>query len=252
MKDFSFQGKVYLGTRLAGAKPGAMTDVGDAPTCNISLSVDTEKRKESRTGQRLESAVLQTGKSASIALTLNYFSAENLVLGVYGTKADVAGGTATGEVLPAGLVVGNAVVLEHGGVSALVITDSTGAPLTLTPGTDYDLDSANGGVVVIKSLGAYVQPFKAAYSYTASVDVTMFTSAPPQRYLMLDGTNTVTDEPVRVRLYKVQFEPVSEIQLINSAFGELSLTGTVLYDDEAILDADLGPFGKIEQPTAVA
>lgn len=69
---------------------------------------------------------------------------------------------------------------------------------------------------------------------------------------MLDGTNTVTDEPVRVRLYKVQFEPVSEIQLINSAFGELSLTGTVLYDDEAILDADLGPFGKIEQPTAVA
>jgi hypothetical protein len=250
MKDFSFQGKVYLGTRLSGGKPGALIDVGDAPDCKVSLSVDSESRKESRSGQRLESAKLITGKSASLALTLNYFSAENLALGLYGTKQTVSGSTVSAESFPTGLVVGEAVVLEHGNVSSLVITDSAGTPATLTAGTDYVLDNAANGVVIIKNLGSYTQPFKAAYAYGDSVDVTMFTADPPQRYFLLDGINTITNERVKVRLYKVQLDPTSELSLINSSFGQLTLAGSVLYDDEAILDADLGPFGKIELPEA--
>jgi hypothetical protein len=250
MKDFSFQGKVYLGTRLTGGKPGALIDVGDAPDCKISLSVDSESRKESRSGKRLESAKLITGQTASLALTLNYFSAENLALGLYGTKKTVAGSTVTAEAFPTGLAVGESIALEHGNVSSLVITDSAGTPATLTAGTDYVLDSAGNGVVIIKNLGSYTQPFKAAYTYGDSVDVTMFTADPPQRYFLLDGINTITNERVKVRLYKVQLDPTSELSLINSSFGQLTLSGSVLYDDEAITDDDLGPFGKIELPEA--
>lgn len=250
MKDFSFQGKVYLGTRLTGGLPGALVDVGDAPTCNLTLTTDTETRKESRTGKRLESARLPTGKSAALALTLNYFSKENLALGLHGTVRTVAGSTVSAETFPTGLAVGDAVALEHGNVSSLVITDSAGSPVTLTLNTDYTIDSAENGVIKIKNLGSYTQPFKAAYTYGNSVDVTMFDADPPQRYFLLDGINTVTNEKVKVRLYKVQLDPTSELPLINESFGQMSLNGAVLYDDEAELDADLGPFGKIEMPEA--
>jgi hypothetical protein len=251
MQDFSFQGKVYLGTRLAGGLAGALRDVGDAPKCDISLASETEKRKESRTGLRLTSAVLNKGNEATIALTLNWANAKNLVLGMYGTELTVASGTVTEEVLPAALAVGDFVALEHGGISSLVITDSTGSPVTLTLGTHYRVDSANGGVIEILSLATVTQPLKAAYAYTASSDVTMFTAPPPERYLFLDGINTVDDSPVRVRLYRVKFNPMATIPLINESFGTIELTGDVLFDDEAAIDTDLGGFGKIELPTAV-
>jgi hypothetical protein len=252
MQDFSFQGKVYLGTRLAGGIAGALRWVGDASKCDVSLKTDSETRKESYSGNRLPTARLQKGNDATIAMTLNWANADNLVLGLYGTKSTVASGSVTGEILPSALVVGDVITLDHGGVSALVITDSTGSPLTLTAGTDYELTSPNGGMVTIKNLGAYVQPFKAAYAHTASSDVTMFTAAPPERYLLLDGINTLDNSPVKLRLYRTQFDPASTIPLINDSFGTLELSGTVLYDSEAAADDTLGGFGKIELPTAVA
>lgn len=251
-KDFSFQGKVRLGTRLAGGRPGALRWVGDAPKCDVSLTTETEERKESYSGQRLTSARLQKSKGAEIALTLNWASPENLALGLYGSVNTVAAGSVTGETLPAGLVAGDEVMLEHGGVSALVLTDSTGSPVTLVEGTNYELASANGGVILIKDVGSLTQPFKAAYSHTKSVDVAMFTSTPPERFLFLDGVNTVDNTPVRLQLYRVKFDPASNVPAINEGFGTLELSGSVLFDDEADLDPELGGFGKIEQPEAVA
>jgi hypothetical protein len=252
MQDFSFQGKVYLGARLSGGKPGALRWVGDAPKCDVALATDSESRKESYSGNRLTSAYLQKGTDVTISLTLNWANADNLVLGLYGTALEVTAGSVTDEALPSGLVAGDFVTLDHGGVSALVITDSAGTPATLVADTDYRLDSANGGTVEILNVGTYVQPFKAAYSHTASADVTMFTSAPPERYLMLDGVNTVDNSPVRLRLYRVRFNPLSTLPLINESFGQIELTGAVMYDSEAAADDTLGGFGKIEQPTAVS
>ena len=68
MQDFSFQGKLYLGNRLPGGRPGALRWVGDAPKCDLTLKTETETRKESYSGNRLTSAVLQKGKDI---LTLN-------------------------------------------------------------------------------------------------------------------------------------------------------------------------------------
>lgn len=252
MKDFSFQGKVYLGARLAGGKAGALKWVGDAPVCDVALATDSESRKESYSGQRLTSAYLQKGTDVTINLTLNWADADNMVLGLYGSKLAVTSGSATGEVLPAGLAVGDTVALQHGGISALVVTDSTGSPVTATAGTHYRVDSANGGTIEILDLTGLTQPLNAAYSYTASADVTMFTSAPPERYLFLDGINTIDNSPVRLRLYRVRFNPLSTLPLINESFGQIELSGAVMFDSEAAADATLGGFGKIELPTAVS
>ena len=252
MKDFSFQCKVYLGARLAGGKPGALRWVGDAPRCDVSLSTDSETRRESYSGQRLVSARLQRGSEATVAMTLNWATLENLALGLYGVVNTVAAGTVTAEVLPSGLIAGDVVALEHGGVSSLVVTDSAGTPATLVENTNYALDSENGGMVRIINPGSFVQPFKAAYSHTQSQDVTMFATKPPERYLLLDGINTLDGSPVKVRLYRLQFDPASTIPMINESFGQIELTGAALYDDEASLDAELGGFGRIEQSEAVA
>ena len=130
MKDFSFQGKVYLGTRLTGGKPGPLRWVGDAPKCDVSLNTDSETRKESWSGNRLTSAYLQKGTDVTVALTLNWANAENLVLGLYGTQLAVTAGSVTAEVLPT-VAVGDTIVLEHGGISSVVVKDSAGTPATL-------------------------------------------------------------------------------------------------------------------------
>jgi hypothetical protein len=251
MQSFSFQGKVYLGARLTGGKPGALFWVGDAPKCDVSLQTEAEDQKESYSGNRLTSARLQKGNTASVAMTLNWANIKNLALGLYGTQLAVSTGSVTGEVQPTGLAAGDFIALVHGGISAVVVKDSAGTPATLTPGTHYAIDSANGGVIKFINVGSFVQPFKVDYTYTASADVTMFTTAPPERYLFLDGVNTVDGSPVRVRLYKVRLDPSSSIPFINDGFGQLEMSGSVLYDPEAAADASLGGFGKIEQPTAV-
>lgn len=249
MKDFSFQGKVYLGERLAGGKPGKLRWVGDAPVCTVELATESEERRESYSGNRLTSAQLQTSKDANITLTLNYFSAENVALGLYGQVNTVVGGSVTGEELPSGLVNGDTVALARGNVSNLVITDSAGTPATV-PSANYSLDSADGGILRILDVGTFVQPFKAAYDYAAQVDVAMFTEQAPERFLLLDGVNTIDNLPVRVELYRTKFNPASSVPMINEGFGQLELTGVALYDSDAALDAALGGFGRIRTKQA--
>lgn len=250
MKDFSFQGKIWLGERLSNGKPGALRWVDDAGTLQIKLTSDKSERTESWSGNRLTSATLNKANKAEFSLSLNAFSADNLVLGTFGTKAVIAGGSASAEALPTGLAVGDVVALDHRNISALVLTDSGGTPATLTAGTDYDIESASGGLVVIKSLGGtpYTQPFKAAYTYGDGVNVTMFSQGAPERYLMLDGINTVSNERVVVRLYRAKFDPVSQLDLISDDFGKLDLAGGVLFDSTNAADAALGGFGRIELP----
>lgn len=248
MQDFSLQGKVYLGERLSSGKPGAMHWVSDAALLNVSATVSEEKRTESYSGSRLTSATLNTGTEVTLNLTLNHATARNLALGLYGEQRTVASGSITSEALPAGLVDGDSVVLDRGEITSLVIEDSAGTPVELTLDTHYEIVSAAGGVIKFLDVAGFTQPFTADYDNGASLDVTMFTQQAPVRYLMLDGVNTVDGggESVRARLYKCKFNPVSQLDLINSNFGEIALTGTALFDDQSAADAALGGFGRLE------
>lgn len=250
MQDFSFQGKIYLGKRGTDGKPLALAWAGDAPTCQVKFSTDKSDRTESHSGNRVQSAQLKKGKKVELTLTLNYFGAKQLALGLYGTVNAVTTGTVSAEAFPADLVVGDVVALAHGNVSSVVITDSTGTPVTLVEDTDYTVESAAGGLIKIKSLGTFTQPLKAAYSYAGGTDVTMFTGDIPERYLMLDGINTVDGSRAIVRLWRCAFDPISQLDLISDDFGQLQLGGSVLFDTINAADSNLGGFGKIELPAS--
>lgn len=247
MQDFSLQGSVYLGASNNG-KPGAMAWVNDAALLQVSPTASEEKRKESFTGGRGVSATINTGVEVAFSLTLNHGSAANLALGLYGEQKTVSADSITAEAFPDGLIAGDLVVLDRGKISSLVIEDSAGTPVTLTEGTHYSIEDADGGVIKILDPAALTQPFNADYDHGGSTDVLMFNEAPPVRYIMMSGQNTVdgSDDKLRVRLYKAKFNPVGQLDLINDSFGQLALTGTLLLDSDAELDAALGGYGRIE------
>lgn len=250
MQDFSFQGRIYLGTRLANGQPDKLTWVGDQSSCELSLNTENADRTETYSGQRLQSARLRTSTTVELSLALRYFNAYNVQLSLYATPQNVAGASVAAEELPADIVAGNRIVLaKPANVRSLVLTDSTGSPVTLTAGTHYRQDATNGGVIEFLDVSGLTQPIKAAYEHDGFTSLPLFTAQSPERYLMLDGINTIDGSRVRAHLYRVQFNPVEGLAFINEEFGELSLSGTALFDSAMAADATLGGFGRLEIPT---
>lgn len=245
-RDYSRQGPMYFADNVNG-KPGPLRFIGDTGTANISVSTSKETRKENYSSLRMTAAVLQTGTEVSISITLRYDQAENLALALHGKLTSRVAGTVTAETFPT-VAVGDIIMLDKGGASNIVLTDSTPTtPATLVAGTHYRVVDAAAGTIEILSLGALVQPFKGAYSYGASKNLSMLTTKPPVKYFVMAGINTLDDSRDRIHLYRVQIDPLDSLELINESFGEFTITGTAMVDTTNVLDADLGGYGKIEQ-----
>lgn len=250
MLDFSFQGKIYLAPRLSSGKPGAGRWVDDASQFQIQMSLDTEERQESYSGNRLTSVRLPKAKKANFTLVLNAMSAQNFAMSVQGTATDVAAGTVTGEELPAGLVADDIVCLDYPRISSLVLTDSAGTPAMLAEDTNYGIESAPGGLLKIIDPASLTQPFKAAYSYAAHINLVAFSVPAIEKYLILDGINTVDNERIRLLVYRCSFDPVESLDLITDSLGNLTLKGAILYDSINGPDANLGGFASVQLPAA--
>lgn len=247
---FSLQGKILIGARLPSGKAGVLYWVGNVPEATIALATETTDKTESFSGNRLSYGRLQTSKSGTINLTLDEWSKKNLGLGLYGLSANTVGGSVTAETFPAGLVAGDLVRLARPYASALVITDSAGTPATV-PAGNYSLGGHNTAVVEILNPGAFVQPFKAAYTYAAYDSLDAFTQPAPERFVIFDGINTETGTPVLVDLYRVRFDPISELPLINAEYGALPMAGAVLYDALNDDGSVTGGFLRITEKTPV-
>lgn len=247
MKDFAFQGKIYLGENVNG-RPRNLKWVGDQSSLNFALSIEKEERKENWSGNKGTSVVNIQSKAVSPELVLRELSPDNILLGVHGKLHKVEAGSVTSELLPADLVADEIILLDKGNISNLAITDSTAStPLTLVEGTDYAIESPASGLVKILLAGApKVQPFKAAYSHGGMTSVSMLNAQPPVRYLYMEAINTVDGRRARVHLYKVQFDPMAQLPLTSQTLSEFTLNGATLIDAVNTLNDTLGGYGKIE------
>lgn len=245
MSLFSFQGKVWLAERDANGQPINPIWVGNAPSLQLQLETETLAKTDSYSGNRLQIGQLNTSKTATINVTFDEWTASNLALAFYGAKTTVATSTVTAEALPTTLAAGEVVRLDHPFVSAVTVDDGGGE---LVAGTDYVIESANSGL--LKFLLPPTDPVTVDYSYAASESLSVFTTQAPERWLLLDGVNTANNNsPVLLDLFKVQFAPVSDLDLITDEYGSISLTGTVLFDT-LNSGAGLGGFGRIQMPGA--
>lgn len=242
---FSFQGKVYLATRQASGKPGPLRWVGNAPQLQLALEVQNSDKTESFSGNRLLYGRLVQSKTANVNLTLDEATPENLAEGMYSVPATLPAGTVSSELLPTGLKANDLVALDRGWVSDVALTDSANPPVTV-PAANWWTESASSGLIGLRKVDGFTQPFKAAYKHGETVNIALFTTPPPERMLILDGINTINGRRARVTLYRVTFNPIEQLDLISEEWGSLQLSGAALFDESRALDPDLGGFGRIE------
>lgn len=241
----SLQGKIYLAERSAQGKPLKQSWVGDAPVCEVQLDSETQDLTESFSGDRLPYGEVAGKKKATVNLTLNEWILDMLVVGLYGKQVSLPPATVSGEALPTPIAVGEIFRLDNPFISDLVLTKSA-TPLVLD--TDYRIVSPNAGL--IEFLTAQATVVTAAYESEEAVAVTMFGQKPPERWLMLDGKDTVTGKSVLIDLFRVNFKPVGNLALIHERFGDLKLTGSMMYDPLNAGDPKLGGFGRYIQKKA--
>lgn len=242
---FSFQGRVLLGDRLENGKPGKLEWVGNTPTCTLSIATENIEKIESFSGQRLPYGRIQTSKKATIKLALDEILPVNLIQGLYANHISKDAGSAVDELLPADLVAGDIIRLDNAFIdeTTLVIQDSASESVTRDK---IAVESANAGLLKVVDPVGLTQPFKASYDYTKRSAFTILSQTPPERYFVLDGINTENNQPMVLNLYRVRFDPAESLELINSEYGTLSLTGSVLIDTINMNDPALGGFGKLE------
>lgn len=239
---FSGQGEISLHTRTNGL-PDAGQLLGDTNNFKVTTSTEVEDHLEKRSGNRLTNGRLQKANKVNVSFDLENWTKENLAIGLYATIVAGGAGTVTAELMPNPLEIDKRVILAHQNVSSVVVTDSTGSPKTL-PAGQYEVSAKPGSIVFtdITSGAPYVLPFKAAYSYAEMSWLTMFTQTIPERWLRFEGVNTGhNNDPVVVDLYRVSFDPFSDLSLINDSYASIPLAGSALYDSTK---ADSGAFGR--------
>ena len=244
----SFQGRVYLGKRDAGGNPQEVRSPGNVAELKLSLKTDVLEHFESQTGQRSLDHRMVKQKSATVNLTIEEFTKENLALALYGNHVTGAGGSVTDEPLGGAVpTVGDRYFLAHPKVDALVLTDSAGTPATLILGTHYTVDTDFGAVQFLDVSG-FTAPFKASYTFGTATEIGIFTQALPERFLRLEGINTAQNNAkVLVELYRVAFDPLKEISFISDEYNKFELEGSLLADTTKPFDEVLGQFGRIVQ-----
>lgn len=244
MPYFSGQGKVYVATAAAGV-PGTFRHVGNCPIMNVQLETDVLEHKEATSGQRLTDLRLIRGKTAKFSFTIEEFDKDNLALALYGAGSTIAASTVVAEVFPT-VVVNDYVKTAKQKLSAIVVKDSAGTPVTLTLGTHYEVTSADHGTIKFLNLAAFTQPFKIDYSHAVVTNVNMFTQGFSDRWIKFDGLNTVdTNKACLVELFKCSFDPASQIDFINDDIMKFELSGGALYDSTKASDTTLGQFGRV-------
>ncbi|MDI6750490.1 MAG: hypothetical protein QMD73_09975 [Rhodocyclaceae bacterium] len=244
----SFQGRVYLGERDSNGNPINVRSPGNVADLSLSLKTDVIEHYESQTGQRAVDLRLVKQKSATVALTIEEFTKENLALALYGSHVTATGGSVTNEpVGGAAPVVGDRYFLAHPKVSSLTVVDSAGTPATLTAGTHYTADEDFGAIQFLNVTG-FTAPFKASYTFGAVTEIGIFTQPLPERFLRLEGVNTAAgNAKVLIELYRVAFDPLKKFDIISNDINKFELEGSLLADSTKPYDAVLGQFGRIVQ-----
>jgi hypothetical protein len=165
-------------------------------------------------------------------MTLEDFSPENFALAAYGTSTSTTGATVTDESIAAKL--GYSVPLANINVSTFTSLE-IGAN-TITASGNYSVD-LKAGLVTFEATPADTNLVADAtclctYTFGTHKKVTGFTDTRKNYYLRFAGLNTVdSDRPVVVDVFKVTFDPMTELALINTELSNMAVDGNMLYSN---------------------
>lgn len=231
---YSGQGQVIFADRNPlNGRPMNPYKVGNAPALELQINTTQVDHRESMSGSRSVDLTLITEIGATLSLTLESVTLQNLSGALYGDVTSLAGGTVASEILgEQDSSKGGYVVLNHNQISNLVLTyDVSGSP-TPVPETAYFLDEDFGTFQWNPEFTpAITGAVTAAYEYAASDRLDALTSStPPERYVRFEGINTIDDSLVLVEMPRVLFQPLQSLPMITEEIAQVQMTATILPD----------------------
>ncbi|WP_347253447.1 hypothetical protein [Leminorella grimontii] len=230
------QGRVYLSPCINGVA-NAWRWVGDVGELTVELTHETQYQKQSingRIGNIDNHIVSQEGVMKAVWFDR---SPANLALLLYG-KNVVRSARAISETLRPGVKAGGRYTLEYSSVWDVSISG-------LTAGTDYTVDERWGAIEFLKT--PIVQPVTVKYKHAGNTSIPLLNEPPHKVALRYEGVNLAENEaPVLVELFRLQFDPVGVIDLINndSALSGLEVQADVLLDISRSPHDVFGQYGR--------
>ena len=228
---------------------GGWSWVGDMSSLTFGGTDETASHKESYSGQKAKVRSFSIGGDRNIKGTWHQVDPVSIAQQLRGSISEIAAGTVTAEAFPSTIAVGDVIKLDKPyNVSDLVITDSTGSPVTLAP-EHYDFFAEHGSLELLSlpTAPAPTQPFKAAYKHAGARQVAFFNSPPKELQLRYEGINLAEgNAPVIVEFYKVSAAPLQELALITSGneLASMSFDAECLSDSRRPANGPLGRFGR--------
>ena len=184
-------------------------------------------------------------KASSGKLNFSFANVEDLnyALAVLGTVTPAGtAGTVTDEALPDDLEVGDIWFLggleRHRTITGLTITGCT-------VDVDYTLDAVSGKVTFLTSQSTSPN-LTASYGYTDPASVSMLTAATKEYAAMFENINKANvNDPGSIELYRVRFDPASNMDYLSDELQIPQLTGSALADTtKSATDTEFGQFGR--------
>jgi len=233
-QGFSGVGLVSSHARTSGGGKGIGTFWGNCPKFELAPTPNAVERNSSMEVSRAPLRRMVQATSLQVTIVTDEFNKKNVARFVQGRIDEVAANTVDtiNHTFPSGAAVGDILAVPHHNITDLVVTDSTGTPLTLALGTNYDVDAFSGHITLkdLTAGGPYVQPFKAAYKQGA-VTVIAGLAVPAQEYwIAMSGINVDSGQRGHVDVYRVRLDPARLLAYINSEYNDFELVGSALVD----------------------
>ena len=240
----SLQGELHLAKMVSGV-PAALLPVGSTPELQIAISTESTDHYESKTGLRSKDAVLYKQTGVAISGTIEEVTKENLELILSGKSIEIPEAQLT-DIDLGTVQIGAMIDLGHRNLSEVAFKDSSDAAIEADK---YLLDSVYGTVIFNE---AVTGPVKFSAKSGAKTRTTIATNLGNEYRLLFKGIDTVTGDKVILTLWRVEFSPDTEFDLIHEDFGSYSIEGEALADITKANDEELSVFGHIERFSVAA
>lgn len=250
MKDGTYyygQGKVYLALRDSSGKHGSWRWVGDVSSLNVNFEFTQKIVKSSRKGMVYQTQAHMTECAATVTSVWHDFSKENLAILLNSEPLVEPFSIHSTYELSAGIVEGDNFSLPHTNVFNVTI-------IGLTDGTDYQVDPLWGMIEFIKTPDN--KKYTVNYEHLQNLSLPLFSSSSIELSLRYQGVNIAEgNSPLLVELYRLVFDPLTTLELINAEDAVLGMvtTAKLLADMTSNNESTFSHFGKIQilkpQPT---
>ncbi|HBE9082738.1 hypothetical protein [Serratia fonticola] len=234
------QGKVYLARRDINGRHGSWRFIGDVSALNVNFAFAQKTSKSTRGGIVYETGNHFTDCSAVVTSVWHDFSVENLAILLGSTPITEPFSLNGSQTLAAGIVKGETYSLQHTTVFNVNIAG-------LKKGIDYHVDQQWG---MIEFLDTPVnKSYVVTYEYLQNQSLPFFTTSRAEFSLRYQGVNLAENNtPILVELYRLVFEPLATLELINSGDNVLGMeTSAKLLADMAMQSvSELSYFGRIQ------